>query len=276
METVVSAANNPELANKFAAEAMQLSSQEVAVTQTKVAVTAPPAGNVTLAGGYYDSFTGELILEAEVRELTGADEEAVAKVSDVGRGLMTILQRATVSIGEHKATNDILDNLLAGDRELLLLEIRKITFGNEVELVGPCPECGEQDQAFNIDLTKDVKVRRLNDPILDRRFEVDCKVGAVIVNLPDGRSQKKVVQNSDKTSAEVDTMLLKDCIESINGVSVFDVKQILNLGIKDRRRLLEEIADRNPGPDLSEVKKTCSACNQEVTIPLSLVDLFRG
>jgi hypothetical protein len=276
METVVSASNNPELANKFAAEAMQLSSQEVAVAKPKVKVTAPPAGDVTLAGGYYNSFTGDLICDAVVRELTGADEEAVAKVSDVGRGLMTILQRATVSIGENQATTDILDSLLAGDRELLLLEIRKITFGNEVELYGVCPDCGEQDQLFTVDLTSDIKITKLSDPILDRNFDVECKVGTVRVTLPDGKTQKKVVQATDKTSAELDTMLLKDCVESINGTPVFDVKQVLSLGVTDRRKILSEIADRNPGPDLSQVKKVCPSCSQEVTIPLSLVDLFRG
>jgi hypothetical protein len=52
--------------------------------------------------------------------------------------------------------------------------------------------------------------------------------------------------------------------------------QVRNLGIKDRRDILEEIAKRNPGPQLSEIKKACDTCGLEVELPLTLADLFRS
>jgi hypothetical protein len=275
MENSISAATNPALANKLAQEAMNAASREVPALVELSTIVAPPVGAVTLIAGYYNSFEGDLITSAEVRELTGADEEAIAKAPDIGRGLMMILQRATVSIGDQKATVEVLDQLLSGDRELLLLEIRKATFGDEVDIYGPCPNCGELDQKFLINLSRDVTVKHLEDPVGDRQFEVSCKVGTVVATLPTGKVQKKLVQSTDKTSAELDTILLKDCIASINGLPVYDTKQILNLGMVDRRKLLTEIAERNPGPELSEVKNTCPSCSQEVTIPLSLADLFR-
>lgn len=276
MENVISAAENPALANKLAQDAMLLAQQEELVRPAKPVLTAPPSGQVDLAAGLFSPFDQELTMVAEVRELNGADEEAISKVGDAAKGLMTVLQRATVSIGDKKATPELLDQLLSGDRELLLLEIRKATFGNEVSLVGPCPMCEAPNQNFDIDLTKDVTVKKLDDPISDRNFTVKCKVGDVSVSLPNGKTQKKLVNAGDKTSAELDTILLKDCIASINEMPVVDIKQILNLSVTDRRKILMEIAERNPGPELSEIKKTCAACSQEVTIPLSLADLFRG
>ena len=50
---------------------------------------------------------------------------------------------------------------------------------------------------------------------------------------------------------------------------------VLNLGMQDRSKIVEEIINRNPGPRLGEVKKTCKACGEDIALPLSLVDLFR-
>lgn len=276
METSIGLSGSPDLANKFAKEAMDLATQEAVVQVNKPVVTAPPAGTVSMCAGYYDSFSEELIMEAEVRELTGADEEAVAKVGNTAKSLMLLLNRAVVSIGDKRATTEMLDSLLAGDREQLLLEIRKATFGNTVELVGPCDSCGADNQTYVIDLTKDVSVKSLDNPINDRVFVLDCKVGPVKVTLPTGKTQKKLVQYIDKTGAELDTLLLKDCVEEINNLPVYDQKQILNLSVADRRKILNEIAERNPGPELSEIKKPCPTCGQEVPLPLSLAELFRG
>lgn len=277
MEKTISAVDNPQLASRIASEALQqIASQDAAATPKKKVVAAPPVGVVELLAGHYDSFTGELATTAEVRELTGADEEAIAKAQDIGKGLLIILQRATVSIGDSPASLEILDSLLSGDRELLLMNIRKVTFGNTIDMIGPCPGCGESDQKFTIDLDTDVPMNKLNDPVEDRTFTLSCKLGEVTIALPTGKTQKKLIQNSDKTSAELDTLLLVDCVQAINGMTVYDKKQILNMGLADRRKILQEIGLRNPGPDLSEIKKNCPACSQEVTIPLSLAELFRS
>lgn len=94
--------------------------------------------------------------------------------------------------------------------------------------------------------------------------------------LPTGDTQNKLVNASNKNTAELDTLLLSNCVIEINDVPVLGQAQIRNLGIKDRRSILEEIANRNPGPLLSEVKKACKTCGQEVELPLTLADLFRS
>jgi hypothetical protein len=148
----ISAAQDPALATKLAAEAIAEATQEVASSE-EPRLTLPPDTSVTLPGGLLDPILG-IVNTAEVRELNGADEEAVAKVNDVPKSLMVILERGTVKIGDEKATKADLDALLAGDRETLLLAIRKVTFGSEIKLgPGECPECGEE-QTFNIDLDK--------------------------------------------------------------------------------------------------------------------------
>lgn len=265
----ISAANNPALANKLVSEA--LSEQEVAAPAPKAEIPLPPDTQVELPGGLLDPFEG-ITNTAEIRELTGADEELIAKIGDPGKALLTILERATVKIGDKKADKESLDALLAGDREAILLAIRIATFGSEVKVGPVCPKCGE-DQTFDIDLKDDVEMKSLKED--DRTFTLNCKVGKVVVNLPTGGAQKALVNATNKNAAELDTILLKSCIDSINGNPVVNIQQIRDLGLKDRRDIIKEITDRNPGPQLSEIKKTCKACDSEVSLPLTLADLFR-
>ena len=266
----VTAAQDPSLATKLAADVLNSVNQEVEeVSETDVQL--PPDTTVELPGGLLDPEFGA-ITSAEVRELNGADEEAIAKTTDMGKGLLAILERAVVKIGDNKPSRSDLDSLLAGDREMLLLAIRKVTFGSKIKLgPGACPHCGE-DQIFDIDLDKDVEIKKIEND--ERTFTLDCKVGKVTVSLPDGGTQKELVNSNNKTAAELDTILLKSCISTINGLPIMSVQQVRELGINDRREILNAISERNPGPQLSEIKKNCKSCNEEVPLPLTLADLF--
>jgi hypothetical protein len=274
MSTIINAAENPQLANQLLEDVNKLVSQEVAGSIPEVVIPSLPDTTVTLAAGLIDPFAGTVSTTAEVRELNGADEEAIAKLSDPGKALLAILERATVSIGEEPATKQLLGSLLAGDREALLLAIRKATFGSEVEVSTVCDKCPEL-KTFKIDLDKDVEVKKLDDPIRDRRFTVELKAGPAKVNLPTGDVQTQIINATDKNSAELDTMLLAACVTEIGDQPVLNANRIRTLGITDRRLLLDEIAKRNPGPQLSEIKKACGTCGQEVYLPLTLAELFR-
>lgn len=274
MNEMISAAENPALANELiqAAISMPQGGGDTEAVEP-VEVSLPPSGEVKLLAGLYNSFTGELTTEAEVRELNGEDEEALSKIQDFGRGLLSILQRGTVRIGDEQATPDVLDSLLAGDREYLILQIRIASLGETIELEGECPHCASEEK-FHVDLVNDLKPRYLEDPA-DRVFTVDCKIGEVTVELPNGVAQRKLMTSTDKTAAELDTFLLRECVTAVNGLPIMDTNQVKKLGLQDRRKILSEISNRNPGPRLGDLAKNCPACGQEVPIPLSLADLFR-
>jgi hypothetical protein len=240
-----------------------------------VITTVPPSNaEVTLPGGFIAK-DGSVIKYAEVRELTGIDEEAVSKAGSVGRALSAMLQRGVISIGANPADKSDLDNLLSGDRDALLLGIRRVTFGDIVDFEFPCPHC-KTDLEVVVDLTKDIPVKPLEDPISDRVFTyVSKKKGAIVVQLPTGQTQKKLIENFDKTNAEINTILLAGCIKSINGEVSLGATTALTLGMIDRESIITEILARNPGPRLGEVKTTCEACGEDIPMPLSLADLFR-
>lgn len=237
-----------------------------------VETRAPMGPEVSLPGGFLEA-SGELIKNAEVRELNGVDEEAIANASSTGRALNLLLQRGLVKIGNREATRDDLEALLSGDRDAILLAIRKVTFGETVDYDVICPSCRSEHKVV-IDLTKDVPVVGLDKPE-DRTWTMDLKSGIITVALPTGVTQRKLLENSDKTSAELNTILLAGCVMKVNSEPSTGAATVLRLGMADRAKIVTEIIERNPGPRLGEVKKACEACGEDISLPLSLVDLFR-
>ena len=184
-----------------------------------------------------------------------------------------MLERGLVKIGNEEVTRTHLDNLLSGDRDAILLGIRRVTFGETFDLLIRCPQCNDQ-QDCSIHLVDDVPFRSLKTPN-DRTWEIKTKTGKVIVTLPTGSVQKKLMDNMEKTSAEINTLLLANCIISENDSPVIGTQVALNLGMADRTKIIDEILERNPGPRLGEVKKACKACGESIDLPLGLTDLFR-
>lgn len=271
-------AADPEALNAAAAAAMEAAAGEVdhsEIDNLADKALELPETVVELPGGYIDT-DFNLITEAEVRELTGVDEEAIAKSTDSGRALLTILERGTVRIGEEKATRTVLDSLLIGDRDFLLLAIRRATYGNTVDLTGvDCQHCAHV-QDMTVDLSTDVEVSRLNDPATDRYFDVTGPRGKVFgVALPVGSTQRELILKGDLTLAEMNTILLSGAVTSVDGMPSLGASTVRNLGIADREAITREIAKRYTGPRLNAVEKVCEQCGETMTVGLAMGALFR-
>lgn len=238
----------------------------------QIVTRAPSETEVTLPGGFVTQ-SGEVVYTAEVRELTGADEEAIAKAGNTGKALNILLERGLVSIGGEKVTKNDLDTLLAGDRDAILVGIRRVTFGNTMAVPISCQHCSAE-YLEDVHLIDDVPVKTLENPS-DRIWTMTTKKGEAVVALPNGIVQKRLMENLDKTVAEINTLVLAGCITALNGAPSVGASTALALSMQDRATILDAIVNRAPGPRLGEVKKVCKACGEEMELPLSLVDLFR-
>lgn len=248
--------------------------KDVEKPAVQIKTVAPSNTEVSLPGGFINR-EGSLVKYAEVRELNGMDEEAIAKAGSSSRALLVMLQRGLVSVGSEQANKQDLDSLLSGDRDALLIGIRKITFGTEAEFSLTCPHC-KTDLDVTVDLDEDIPYRELEDPINGRIFEYESKKSGIIrCALPNGSTQRKLMENTDKTLAELNTILLAGCVLSVNGQTSLGASTVLKLGMADREALIQEIIKRNPGPRLGEVSTHCEACGEEIPMPLALTDLFR-
>lgn len=265
----LNAAENPALANQL----VQQMTQDTEPQKELALITSPSETMVTLPGGFL-SPTGEVTWEAEVRELNGRDEEAISRANSVGKVLNTILTRGVVRIGDVPASEEVLEQMFAGDRDALLLGIYRVTFGDTAEVPAFCSGCKEY-KLLQVDINEDIKTKKLNDPIEDRRFTVSTKKHDYTVVLPSGKVQKELLLNSDKTLAELTTILLEGTVIEIDGSGVISRAQIQNIGVSDRRAIADELDKRSFGPVLDEVKATCPECGGEVVAPINIGTLFR-
>jgi hypothetical protein len=265
----INAASNPAMANNLISQA----TAEPEKVIEPAAITPPLETLVTLPGGYV-SAAGEVVKTAEVRELTGRDEEAITKASSLTKVFPIILSRGVVSVGKEKATEEILDKMLAGDRDALLLGIYKATFGPTATLLCWCGGCNESKEV-EVNVDSDIKSKVLVDPISDRTFTVFGKDKEYLCQLPTGYTQKEIVANTEKSMAELQTILLEQTVLEINGAPVISKGQVQNLGIVDRRKIGEEISKRAPGPQFNDVTIACPDCGGEVVVPITLGALFQ-
>lgn len=228
---------------------------------------------------------GTLVKHARVRELTGADEEAIARSSvalNPFHFVNTLLECGVATIGEQpaKKTKTLLKQLLVGDRDALIMGIRKITYGEGIEINGwICPGCGTES-----DLTipcSDIPVREL-DPPGQPDFEVELRKGRIAtVTLANGADQLAVFENQKLNSKERDTLLLartlvsiKEADGQVNGVAGYQHATAIHMNMVDRNKILKQLVERQPGPQFGDVKFTHDTCNEEVTVAVGIGDMF--
>ncbi len=248
---------------------------------------APPDTLVRLPGGLV---RGTLVIRAaEVRELTGEHEEALARAARAQPGsvvhfLNTLLECGTVRFGteDPAQTSSLLKDTLVGDRDALLIGIRRATYGDDIELEGwKCPECGGEAD-LTIPLT-DIPVLKLERPAKDATFDVPLRRGRTAeVRLANGADQAAVFVVGEQTVAERDSILLGRCLLAVRDkdgtrhiTTGTEGAIARKLSLPDRHAILKELTERQPGPKFNDIKFTHSDCGKEVGLAVGLPDLFR-
>ena len=247
----------------------------------------PPDTLVTLPGGLVRG--DRVITQVEVRELTGEHEEALARASQAQptnllHFVNVLLECGTVrfSTEDTTRTGQYLKDALVGDRDAILLGIRRATYGDEVEIPNwVCPECGNMTD-LTVPIT-DIPVRELEHPAKDIMFDVPLRRGRTAeVRLANGADQQAVFENLKLSTAERDTVLLAHCLLAIRDkdgtrhITTGLANSIArSLSLPDRHAILRQLAEAQPGPQLSDMKLTHQDCGKEVDLSIGLSDLFR-
>jgi len=165
---------------------------------------------------------------ARLRPLNGLDEEALgeqaARLLPVERAACA-LTRCLTALGPKSdiGPEDVL-GLTVGDRDALLLHLRRLTYGDRVQSVLRCPQpdCGEK---MDLDLsTGEVTVQ----PNLDARevyeevVKEDGAAYSVRFRLPTGADQLEVARHAGGDGETLPGLLLRRCVKGIrkDGVEV--------------------------------------------------------
>lgn len=243
----------------------------------------PDSGYVELEYGV--EIEGEMAKDVIVRELNGADEEHLAKISQtkVGSAFFVlvedaVIRRATETIGGVKATKDLLDRLLIADRGRIFTQILISTFGEVRSYEGmECPSCG----ALN-DIDVDIPGLLKYTPMRTEAPEATVKlrgnpkyphVKSIVVRYPTGADQLHIYQEKkDASEAEINTAMLARCVKHD---SVPDRRDFaLSLGLADRKAAIKAIYDNQPSMSFEEVPVHCTSCNEAIPFVFGWADLL--
>jgi|SRR6185437_1556264 hypothetical protein len=269
---------DPDKANaEIAALITEASTAEIPV------ITLPADDLVNLPGGLLKD--GKVTRTVLVKELNGSDEEALSRAAqslNQFHFVDRLLKLGVLRIGEYPVslTEKLLGELLIGDREQLILGIRKSTYGEDIE-IDPwnCPSCGVKAKlTFTID---DIPSVKLDDPANKIEFDIELRKGRTAhVRLASGNDQITVYEDSELTMAERQSVLLEKCVEAITDssgtvhtIAAFP-SMIRTMGMVDRHKILDALSDGQPGPKYDQIKHKCAACGEDVNVAVGLGNLF--
>ena len=240
----------------------------------------PEGDTLVLPRGLYVG--GSWQKDVKVRELTGADEETLARQRDPLDYFDAVIAMGTEVVGAETMLRKplserqrMLSDLLVGERELLFLNVIRATFGNERDVEYSCPACQSE---FTTTLLLDTDLV-LENPLGEdtpSTYEFTTSKGRVIeYRLVVGSDQREAMQKKNATAAEQNTVILSRVVQRVDGEPVGDRRAfVLSLSIKDRRDLVAELDAKQPKVN-NDIEIDCQTCGRTNVLTIDWGDLFR-
>lgn len=231
---------------------------------------------LTLPGGF--SVDGNWHRTVHLRPLTGWDEVFLV---EEGRFLLpasrvtALLTRCIASLGPAKpVTAEAVRELTVGDREALLLCLRRMTLGERMACAVSCPgrSCGEK-------LDLDLRVSDLLLPPYRHQEAVHEHVvengdGSLLVRfrLPTGADQEESAALGRENSRAAANLVLERCLEQVvaKGSVSQPVRHLSETFFQALSRLMSEL---DPQADI-RLQLACPACGSLFELPFDVGDYF--
>lgn len=227
---------------------------------------------VQVPGGLWRD--GERHAVVTMRSLTGADEEFLVHNQGLPQGtrVTAVLARCILEIGSVSPVDaGTVDLLSIGDREALLLHLRRLTLGERLDLVLDCvnPACGER---LGIELAVgDLLLPPYEDWRHSYELELreDEELWALRFRPPNGADQRAAASlaNTDPTAAA--GCFIERCVEVEEGPAAAASR----LPERLVERVAAEMAERDPQADI-ELHMTCPGCEREFDVPFDAAEFF--
>lgn len=200
---------------------------------------------------------GQLIIDAQVREITGAEEDLLAAHNiSGGRKITQLIGNCLERLGpvaDRALLVRLAQELPVGDRIFLTFAIRRVTLGDTFPYEETCPKCGAKNN-YATDLST-----------LDVKKPADPKARIHECRLPSGKSVRWHVMTGrdEEALARLDA---KDVVsgaifvrlEQIDGSPV-ELESVKALSMRDRTFLREEFEAKEGGIETS-VEVECPSC----------------
>jgi len=239
-----------------------------------------------MLAGYLDK-EGKTHKTFELEEITGADEEAIAKKdisSNAGKIVRVLLERCCTRIGTFykkdmraDAWKSIIQNLLVADQDYMSIKLREISMSETMDVAYKCPAC-EADLKVQIKI-EDLEIKEFNGNRimsfeLPRGFKDKdgnrLKKGTI--TYPNGYDREVLSPIVQRNVGQANTMMLVRCIKDLEGRTVTDL-MMKQLSFKDRTYLFKLMAENEFGLK-EEIDVDCHECGHSFVAPLNTVNFI--
>lgn len=221
----------------------------------------PP--EVALPGGLVAE-SGRRLTRVVLRPLSGREEEWLARHSDVANAVAVthVLGACLVRADGEAPPAELARRLLAGDRDYLILQLRRLTVGDRIDAVLTCPACpAKMDVTFDAGAIP-VEPRPQNTASYTLRLpEPGSSDRAVRFRLPTGADQEAVLGVDGPAAVDA---LLDRCIVDDGGVG---------LAPEERRAVTEAMDELSPQLEI-ELDLTCPECGHAFLAPFDATSYF--
>jgi hypothetical protein len=245
---------------------------------------------VVLPVGYVEEGNGRVYREATLRKMTGNEEALLAdpKLRSNGGKLITALLGSCVTALEEveKINPADIRRLFSADRNYLLLELRRLTFGDEMEAHYRCPRC--QGVTTAIEDLAALEVRRVDDCDTSPEIPVILQDGyrdpdgrwhhELVFGLPTGEDEEAAGSHRDGNPARQRDALLARCLKQVGDlesrrIQAMGIRILAEISMADRRLIQKALDDAAPGPDLTR-RVICDHCGEEYRTTLDMNHFF--
>ena len=178
-------------------------------------IACPPATFVDLICGVFNKETNSWESDAEVRELNGFDEEALASLDSknivYAEYMTALLKRAVVRVGSTVIEDNpaIIDDLIIGDRDILFLKVIEATYGKDRQYQVICNNCTASNDVI-VSLDEFTRREIEHDPKVPLEHTIADGV-TIKMRLPNGMDSQLVAKKA-KNTAEQNTLMLARCV----------------------------------------------------------------
>ncbi len=226
--------------------------------------------------------------QAGLRKMTGNEE---ALLYDPGLGnaqLVTeLLNSCLTRLGTiQPVTSEILRQMYTLDRNYLMVELRRITLGEQLPVLYTCPHCGRQ-VAYHENLGQ-IPVKRLGEGETAPALAVELEDGfvdregnlhkTVTLRYPTGADEEFVTPLVAKNPLQAQDAFLLRCVTSFGtlpkaALEAYGVKILRELSLGDRQRLLRALNEDAPGVDFHRAVP-CESCHNTFDAVLDVTHFF--
>jgi hypothetical protein len=204
---------------------------------------------------------GRLEQTVELRPLTGLEEDWLAShpAAPSALAVTEVLASCLVRLGDRAASPSLVSSLLVGDRDFLMLQLRRLTLGDRIQAIVECPTCAARaDIDFN---ASGVAVEHRPQTTGTHTYRCGEPPRDVVFRLPTGADQAAVVH---LPLGEAAAVLLERCL-------LDDGDRPLSQ--EERAAVTDEMERVAPRADI-ELDVVCPECGHEFLVPFDVPAFF--